>query len=374
MTWVGRGVCAVCARDGEPRAITPRRVLFKLCRQLRVNGSKNQIVYEQIGTDPPQIRFPIWDNRGFAKILFPPDLGLGIFPSTVPSVSRILAFLVELRGRGFLTRNTAIDASSPIFFQPFRTFSLCQGYEPSSVCAVPHPIGLGIAECLCVYLFHKHLRVRVTGSDGGVGSMTTIATSAAATRCRCATTPAPSSRTARRVASVSPLASPVGTSSRLNGPHRTRRSPAPSAALPPFLSEIPAFLANPSPGLVPAAAANTAVFTGGIKVLLKGLTWPGVINSWFLGTVRVASSRSKRPVSRPRLSRSIAIPRTWALSSARTERDDETRTTDTSDWRRNPAANHAAERAADGVTNEQISDSTATKERKRERAQEPARV
>ena len=81
VTWVGRGVCAVCARDGEPRAITPRRVLFKLCRQLRVNGSKNQIVYEQIGTDPPQIRFPIWDNRGFAKILFPPDLGLGIFSS-----------------------------------------------------------------------------------------------------------------------------------------------------------------------------------------------------------------------------------------------------------------------------------------------------
>ena len=43
---------------------------------------------------------------------------------------------------------------------------------------------------------------------------------------------------------------------------------------------------NPSPGLAPAAAANTVVFTGGIKVLLKGLTWPGVINSWFLGTVR----------------------------------------------------------------------------------------
>jgi hypothetical protein len=28
------------------------------------------------------------------------------------------------------------------------------------------------------------------------------------------------------------------------------------------------------------------VFVLGIKVLLKGLTWPGVINSWFLGTVR----------------------------------------------------------------------------------------
>ena len=132
---------------------------------------------------------------------------------------------------------------------------------------------------------------RHRAAHGGVGSMTTIATSAAVARCPCATTPAPSSRTAPRVASPSPLASPVGTSSRLNGPHRTRRSPAPPAALPPFLDTIPAFLANPSPGLVPAAAANTAVFTGGIKVLLKGLTWPGVINSWFLGTVRVASSR-----------------------------------------------------------------------------------
>ena len=43
---------------------------------------------------------------------------------------------------------------------------------------------------------------------------------------------------------------------------------------------------SPSPGLAPAVAANTAVFVLGIKVLLKGLTWPGVINSWFLGTVR----------------------------------------------------------------------------------------
>ena len=67
---------------------------------------------------------------------------------------------------------------------------------------------------------------------------------------------------------------------------RTSRSLTGARALPPFVEEIPAFLVNPSPGLVPAAAANTVVFTGGIKVLLKGLTWPGVINSWFLGTVR----------------------------------------------------------------------------------------
>jgi hypothetical protein len=91
------------------------------------------------------------------------------------------------------------------------------------------------------------------------------------------------------------------------------------------------------------------------------------------GECSIASSRSKRPFRRPSFP-NPAIPRTWALSSARTERDDETRTTDTSDWRRNRAANPAAERAADGVTNEQISDSTATKERKSPRAQEPAPV
>jgi hypothetical protein len=32
---------------------------------------------------------------------------------------------------------------------------------------------------------------------------------------------------------------------------------------------------------------NTTVFTLGIGVLLRGLTWPGVVNAWFLGTVRL---------------------------------------------------------------------------------------
>jgi hypothetical protein len=171
-------------------------------------------------------------------------------------------------------------------FEPFRCAKVTNRH-PFALC---HTRSVSTSQNAFAFIyFTKASSVRLTAQhDGGVGSMTTIATSAAVTWRRCATTPAPSSRTARRVASASPLASPVGTSSRLNGPHRTRRSPAPPAALPPFLDTIPAFLANPSPGLVPAAAANTAVFTGGIKVLLKGLTWPGVINSWFLGTVRVA--------------------------------------------------------------------------------------
>ena len=70
------------------------------------------------------------------------------------------------------------------------------------------------------------------------------------------------------------------------------RGPAPAAALPPGLEQLPAFLVNPSPGLGPAVVANTVVFVLGIKVLLKGLTWPGVVNSWFLGTVRSAAPLS----------------------------------------------------------------------------------
>jgi hypothetical protein len=163
-------------------------------------------------------------------------------------------------------------------FEPFRCAKVTNRH-PFALC---HTRSVSTSQNAFAFIyFTKASSVRLTAQhDGGVGSMTTIATSAAVTWRRCAATPAPSSRTAPRVASPSPLASPVGTSSRLNGPHRTRRSPAPPAALPPFLDTIP--------GLVPAAAANTAVFTGGINVLLKGLTWPGVINSWFLGTVSVA--------------------------------------------------------------------------------------
>ena len=46
------------------------------------------------------------------------------------------------------------------------------------------------------------------------------------------------------------------------------------------------FISDPSPGLLGAAAANTAVFTTGFGVLRLGLTLAGVAHSWFLGTVR----------------------------------------------------------------------------------------
>lgn len=37
------------------------------------------------------------------------------------------------------------------------------------------------------------------------------------------------------------------------------------------------------------AAANTAVYVAGIAVLLRGLTWEGVVSSWFLGTLSYAA-------------------------------------------------------------------------------------
>ena len=48
-------------------------------------------------------------------------------------------------------------------------------------------------------------------------------------------------------------------------------------------------LAQPTPGLVAGAAANTAVYVLGIKVLLAGLTWEGVLSSWVLGTLSYAA-------------------------------------------------------------------------------------
>lgn len=44
-----------------------------------------------------------------------------------------------------------------------------------------------------------------------------------------------------------------------------------------------------SPGLAAGAAVNTAVYVLGIKVLLRGLTWVGVLSSWFLGTLTYAA-------------------------------------------------------------------------------------
>lgn len=37
------------------------------------------------------------------------------------------------------------------------------------------------------------------------------------------------------------------------------------------------------------AAANTAVYVAGIRVLLRGLTWVGVCSSWVLGTLSYAA-------------------------------------------------------------------------------------
>ena len=47
--------------------------------------------------------------------------------------------------------------------------------------------------------------------------------------------------------------------------------------------------ASPTPGLAAGAAANTLVYTLGIKVLLSGLTWQGVLSSWVLGTLTYAA-------------------------------------------------------------------------------------
>lgn len=62
----------------------------------------------------------------------------------------------------------------------------------------------------------------------------------------------------------------------------TLRSSFPSFILP---QELLAAAASPSPGLVAGAAANTLVYTAGIRILLAGLTWEGVFTSWVLGTL-----------------------------------------------------------------------------------------
>jgi uncharacterized protein (TIGR00297 family) len=74
---------------------------------------------------------------------------------------------------------------------------------------------------------------------------------------------------------------------------RGRASRPRARAFPPgfeeTLAHVAGFLADPSPGVVPAVAANTAVFTFGIGTLLRGLTWPGVVNAWFLGAASLAA-------------------------------------------------------------------------------------
>ncbi|KAI8477263.1 MAG: DUF92-domain-containing protein [Monoraphidium minutum] len=60
---------------------------------------------------------------------------------------------------------------------------------------------------------------------------------------------------------------------------RSRAQATPAPAPQALLSAA----ASPHPGLPAGVAANTFVFTAGINVLLKGLTWEGVLNSWLLG-------------------------------------------------------------------------------------------
>ena len=216
-----------------------------------------------------------------------PPRGMLPNPATDDRSTLGAQFIVDDVSGGSLTRNNTNpakkeDSSSP---SPFGD------YEPSSryLC---HRRKVWPAEF--GFMFSSIVRglnrrsARVAGHRGG-RSMTTISVPGTTARCR-RPTPAVSSA-GKRVDSAVPERR-VGT--RTSGApravvsprRRTRRSLTGARALPPFVDEIPAFLANPSPGLAPAAAANTVVFTGGIKVLLKGLTWPGVINSWFLGTVR----------------------------------------------------------------------------------------
>ena len=52
-----------------------------------------------------------------------------------------------------------------------------------------------------------------------------------------------------------------------------------------LLQELLTAAASPTPGLAAGAAANTLVYLAGIRVLLAGLTWEGVLSSWVLGTL-----------------------------------------------------------------------------------------
>ena len=48
-------------------------------------------------------------------------------------------------------------------------------------------------------------------------------------------------------------------------------------------------LLDPHPGLATGMLANTTVYIVGIRVLLAGLTWAGVFNSWLLGSMVYAA-------------------------------------------------------------------------------------
>ena len=60
---------------------------------------------------------------------------------------------------------------------------------------------------------------------------------------------------------------------------------SPSLPLARHIQALAAAAASPAPGLAAGAAANSLVYVLGLPVLLKGLTWEGVLSSWFLGTL-----------------------------------------------------------------------------------------
>lgn len=68
-----------------------------------------------------------------------------------------------------------------------------------------------------------------------------------------------------------------------NGRRATCRQIA-TAALPAGVQEVLAAATTSSPGLQAGLLVNTTIFVLGIQVLLKGLTWEGVANSWLLGS------------------------------------------------------------------------------------------
>ena len=55
-------------------------------------------------------------------------------------------------------------------------------------------------------------------------------------------------------------------------------------ALPSFVQDYGSTLLTSHPGWPVGLGANTLVFVSGIRFLLSGLTWPGVLHSWFLGS------------------------------------------------------------------------------------------
>lgn len=241
-----------------------------------------------------------------------PPRGMLPNPATDDRSTLGAQFIVDDGSGGSLTRNNTIPAKKEDSSSPSRHSETTN--RRLVICA----IGGRCGRHSLAYVFSSVVRGatvarRAFAGHRGGRSMTTISVPGTTVRCR-RPTPAVRSAGRERVDPAVPERR-VGTRS-IGAPRaavlprraRTARSLTGARALPPFVEEIPAFLANPSPGLVPAAAANTVVFTGGIKVLLKGLTWPGVINSWFLGTVRASPFRLP---SLPRFPLSIerAIPR-----------------------------------------------------------------